>query len=218
MANIDKLVEQLVDTQLIASIADLYHLTKKQLENLERMGEKSAVNLLEEIEKSKTTTFPRFLFALGIREVGEATAKQLALYFKSLPALQVATEEMLQAVPDIGPVVATHISHFFSEGHNKKIIQKLLAAGVHWPEIDDSKQLPLLGKTFVLTGTLKQFSRDEAKEKLESLGAKVAGSVSSKTSYVVVGSDAGSKLDKAHKLGVNTMDENHFLKYLEQLK
>lgn len=210
----DKLVDQLVDEKLIENIADIYHLEKKSLENLERMGEKSAQNLLDQIEKSKNTTLPRFLYALGIREVGEATAKQLAVYFKTLPALEAATEEMLQGVPDIGPVVAKHIVHFFHETHNRKVIAKLLKAGIHWEEIKESKNLPLLGKTFVLTGTLNALTRDEAKEKLESLGAKVSGSVSGKTSFVVVGADAGSKLTKAKELGVKILDENDFLKML----
>ncbi len=212
----DKLVEQLVDTQLIHTIADIYDLTQSQIEELERMGTKSAQNLLEEIEKSKSTTLARFLYALGIREVGEATAKQLAISFKELPALLSATEEALQAVPDVGPVVATHIANFFGELHNRTVINKLLTAGIHWPEIKESKTLPLAGKTFVLTGTLHQMTRDEAKEKLELLGAKVSGSVSSKTSYVVVGDDPGSKLDKAKELSVPVLDETEFLVYLKK--
>src|SRR5579885_319367 len=174
----DKLVEQLVDTRLIESVADIYDLTQTQLENLERMGEKSAQKLLEQIEKSKSTTYARFLYALGIREVGEATAKALANHFRTLQALQSATEEDLQSVPDIGPVVAAHIAHFFQERHNRDIISKLINAGVHWPLIKESNHLPLSGKTFVITGTLSNMSRDEAKERLEKLGAKVAGSVS----------------------------------------
>lgn len=212
----DKLVDQLVDTKLIHSVADIYMLTQSQLENLERMGKKSAENLLEEVEKSKNTTLPRFLYALGIREVGEATAKQLAVHFKMLPTLQQATEDELQAVPDIGPIVAAHIAHFFHEQHNREIIQKLLKAGVHWPEIKSSKELPLAGKIFVITGTLANMSRDEAKEKLEKLGAKVAGSVSSKTSYVIVGIEPGSKLDKAKKLGIQTLNDHEFHQFLKR--
>ena len=170
----DKLVEKLVDENLVHSVADIYTLTRAQLADLERMGEKSAQNILDEIEKSKNTTFARFLYALGIREVGEATAKQLALYFKILPALQSATEEDLQSVPDVGPIVAAHIAHFFHEPHNKEVIKKLIHAGVHWPEVKAAKHLPLEGKTFVITGTLSDMSRDEAKEQLEKLGAKVA--------------------------------------------
>lgn len=212
----DKLVEQLVDTNLITSIADIYDLTQEQLENLERMGKKSALNLLEQIEISKSPTFARFLYSLGIREVGEATAKQLALYFKTLPALQRATEEELQSVPDIGPVVAAHIAHFFHEQHNRDIINKLIKSGVHWEEVKESKNLPLLGKTFVITGSLTDMSRDEAKERLEILGAKVAGSVSAKTSYVVVGVDPGSKYDKAKSLGIAILSDDAFKAFLSK--
>jgi DNA ligase (NAD+) len=212
----DKLVEQLVDTNLITSAADIYDLTQKSLEELERMGEKSASNLLEQIEKSKSTTLPRFLYSLGIREVGEATAKQLALHFKTLPNLQAATEEDLQAVSDVGPVVAAHVAHFFHEQHNQKIISKLIDSGIHWPEIADSKHARLSGKTFVLTGSLSGMSRDEAKEKLEALGAKVAGSVSAKTSYVVAGVDPGSKYAKAQSLNVPILDEEEFKKLLNK--
>ena len=212
----DKLVEQLVDINLISTIADIYSLTQEQLEKLERMGKKSAENLLEQIEKSKKTTFGRFLYALGIREVGEATSKSLAQHFKTLPTLQSTSEEVLQSVPDIGPVVAAHIAHFFHEAHNREIIDKLLKTGVHWEKIKESIELPLQWKTFVLTGTLSEMTRDEAKDRLEKLGAKVAGSVSNKTSYVVVGEDPGSKFDKAKKLGVATMDEKAFQRFLKQ--
>lgn len=212
----DKLVEQLVDTNLIHSAADVYELTQEQLESLERMGEKSAQNLLQEIEKSKKTTLARFLFALGIREVGETTAKQLAIYFKNLPALTSASQDMLQSVPDVGPIVAAHILHFFQEAHNKDVIKKLMQVGVHWDEIKESKHVPLLGQTFVITGTLSDMSRDQAKERLEKLGAKVAGSVSSKTSYVVVGADAGSKLDKAKELGVAILADSDFHEFLQK--
>lgn len=213
----DKLVEQLVDTKLISSVADIYHLTQHQLENLERMGTKSADNLLAEIEKSKNTTLPRFLYALGIREVGEATAKQLAEHFKTLPALQEASEETLQSVQDIGPVVSAHISNFFHEAHNREVIRKLIKAGVHWPDIKVNKNLPLAGKTFVITGTLSDMSREEAKERLEKLGGKVSGSVSSKTNYVVVGADPGSKLDKAKKLGIELLKDAEFNNFLKKL-
>ncbi len=212
----DKLVEQLVDAGLVSSLADIYSLTLEQTANLERMGEKSAQNLFEEINKSKKTTFARFLYSLGIREVGEATAKQLALHFKTLQALQTASIESLQAVEDVGPVVAMHILHFFQEAHNREMIRKLLQAGIHWPKIEAGHQLPLQGKTFVLTGTLSAMTRDEAKEHLEKLGAKVAGSVSSKTSYVVAGVEAGSKLDKANKLGVAVLDEPALMKILSK--
>ncbi len=208
----DKIIDQLVDTKLVESIADLYTLQFNQLVNLDRMAEKSAQNILDALQKSKKTTLARFLFALGIREVGEATAKQLASYFGDLESLFLATEELLQSVPDIGPVVASHIVAFLAEKHNVDVINKLLAAGIHWPKvIKISHNLPLAGKTFVLTGTLQKMSREEAKELLENLGAKVAGSVSSKTSYVVVGEDAGSKLSKAKELGIPTLDEEQFL-------
>lgn len=213
----DKLVEQLVDKQLINSVADLYSLNLKQLSDLERMAEKSAQNLLDELEKSKKTTFARFLYSLGIREVGEATAKALAQHFSTLDELFNATEEQLQSVPDIGPVVAKHIVAFFAEKHNKDIISKLLKAGVHWDAVAKKANLPLQGMTFVLTGTLESMSREEAKEQLEQLGAKVAGSVSSKTSYVVVGADAGSKLKKAQELGVKILDEKQFAAFLQGL-
>lgn len=214
----DKLVEQLVDVGLIKSAADIYELTLAQLENLERMGTKSAQNLLDQLEKSKSTTLARFLYALGIREVGEATAKQLAQFFKTIEALQAATEDDLQAVPDVGPVVAAHIAHFLNEPHNQTVISKLLAAGIHWPAIKDNKDLPLAGKTFVITGTLTDMSRDEAKEHLEKLGAKVAGSVSAKTSYVVVGAEAGSKLEKAKALGINILEDGDFQAFIRQYK
>lgn len=213
----DKLVDQLVDSQLIHSAADIYDLTQQQLENLERMGEKSALNLLEQIEKSKATTFARFLYSLGIREVGEATAKNLAMHFKTLSILQKASEEELQTVSDIGPVVAAHVAHFFHEQHNRDVIRKFIQSGVHWEEIKENQHAPLAGKTFVVTGTLAEFSRDEVKELLEKLGAKVAGSVSAKTSYVVVGADPGSKYDKAIKLGITILDENAFKALLNKM-
>jgi DNA ligase (NAD+) len=212
----DKLIEQLVDENLVSSIADIYQLNQEQIENLERMGKKSAQNLLEEMTKSKNTTFARFIYALGIREVGEATAKQLVTHFKTLSALQEATEEELQAVPDIGPIVAKHIINFFREKHNRDVIAKLIQAGIHWEAVKESKHLPLMGKTFVITGTLNNFSRDEAKEALEKLGAKVAGSVSAKTSYVLVGDDPGSKADKAKELGIEILNEQQLQEFLKK--
>ncbi len=196
---------------------DIYDLTQTPLENLERMGKKSAEKLLLQIEKSKKTTLARFLYALGIREVGEATAKLLAQHFKTLSALAAASLEDLQTVADIGPVVAAHIVNFFHEKHNQQVIAKLIKAGVHWDAIKEAKHLPLLGKTFVLTGTLSSMTRDEAKEKLERLGAKVAGSVSAKTSYVVVGSDAGSKLAKAKELAIPLIEDDAFVGFLAKL-
>ncbi len=213
----DKLIDQLVDQALIENPADLYALTLDQLANLDRMGEKSAQNILDALESSKKSTLARFIFALGIREVGEATAKNLAKHYADLKPLFSATVEELQTIQDIGPVVAHHIATFFSEKHNQKVIDELLKAGIHWEKIQkSSNELPLAGKTFVLTGTLKTLTRDAAKEKLESLGAKVAGSVSNKTHYVVVGEDAGSKLDKAKALGVPVMDEDEFIRFLQK--
>lgn len=213
----DKLVEQLVDLNYIENISDLYSLNVSQLANLERMGEKSAQNLLDALEKSKNTTLARFLYSLGIREVGEATAKQLANYFGDLPPLFLTTEEELQTISDVGPVVSKHIVSFFEEPHNRLVIEKLQQAGIHWQKIEKSaKPQPLLGKTFVLTGTLQSLTRDQAKEKLEQLGAKVASSVSSKTHYVVAGMDAGSKLAKAKELGVEVLDEEALLAFLHE--
>lgn len=214
----DKLVDQLVETKLIKTVADIYFLTLDQLIKLPRMGKKSSENLLQQIEKSKVTTFARFLYALGIREVGETTAKLLAIHFKKLDKLQTATDEMLLSVPEIGPVVAAHIVNFFREIHNQKIISKLIDAGVTWEEIKEQKKLPFTGKTFVLTGTLSNMSRDEAKEILENLGAKVSGSVSSKTSYVITGTEPGSKLSKAKELGITILNEAAFSALLKTYK
>lgn len=216
----EKLVDQLVEKKLINDIADLYILTFNQLAGLERMAEKSALNLISALEHSKTTTLPRFLYAIGIREVGEATAQALARYFGSLEAIEQAGEEQLQETPDVGPVVAAHIYAFFRQPHNLEVIEKLRRAGVHWPALpkrEVTKQ-PLTGKTFVLTGSMSSMTRDEAKEKLQSLGAKVAGSVSKKTNYVIAGDDAGSKLAKAQELGIEVMDEAQFVSFLEKIK
>ncbi|MEO8333158.1 MAG: NAD-dependent DNA ligase LigA [Gallionella sp.] len=215
----DKLVEQLVDMQLVHTPADIYKLDLNTLANLERMGEKSAQNLLEAIERSKHPTLARFIYALGIRNVGEATAKDLARHFGKLKNLMHADEARLQRVPDVGPVVAQSIVAFFGEKHNVDVIEVLLdekRGGVSPKESEGEPagELPLAGKTFVLTGTLGM-ARDEAKEKLEALGAKVAGSVSKKTDYVVVGTEAGSKLDKARELGVAILDEEQLLALLE---
>ena len=211
----DKIIDQLVDVELVATPADLYHLTLEQLSGLERMAEKSAQNILDALATSKKTTLARFLYSLGIREVGEATAKNLAQHFGELQPIYSATDESLQEISDIGPVVAKHIVAFFAENHNHAVIEKLLAAGIHWDKITRQlSALPLYGKTFVLTGSLATMSRDVAKEKLENLGAKVAGSVSAKTSFVVAGSDAGSKLKKATALNIPVMDEDSFLEFL----
>lgn len=213
----DKLVEQLVEQGLISTPADLYSLTFDQLALLDRMAEKSAQNLLDALEKSKKTTLARFLFSLGIREVGEATAKNLAKHFGELTPLFSATQEELQEISDIGPIVAKHIVAFFAEPHNHSVIDKLLKAGIHWDAIIRYKdELPLAGQTVVLTGSLESMSREEAKEKLELLGAKVAGSVSKKTNFVVAGEDAGSKFKKATELGIKILDDKQFKELLNQ--
>ncbi len=209
-----KLIDQLVDTELVHNVSDIYALTMKQLADLERMGEKSAQNLVDGIEASKATTLPRFLYALGIRNVGEATALGLAQHFGDLKPLIHADAEALQQVPDIGPVVAQSIASFFSEAHNRKVIEKLVSAGIHWPEVERPAESAIAGKTFVITGTLDAMSRDEAKVKLQQRGAKVSGSVSKKTDYVIVGADPGSKADKARELGVEILDEAALLKLL----
>ena len=205
----DKLIDQLVDQELIHTPADLFSLSLEQLTGLERMAEKSAQNLLDALEKSQQTTLPRFLYALGIREVGEATARSLAIHFADLQHLQQADLDTLQRVPDVGPVVAEHIIAFFRQPHNLEVIEALLAAGIHWPVIEQvtADQQPLAGKVFVLTGSLSR-PRSVIKEQLQALGAKVAGSVSKKSDYVVAGADAGSKLAKAEKLGIEILDED----------
>jgi DNA ligase (NAD+) len=215
----DKLVEQLVDTHMVNTPADLYRLQLLKLITLERMGEKSALNLLAAIELSKHTTLARFIFALGIRNVGESTAKDLAQHFGSLDNLLAADADALQQVRDVGPVVAQSMADFFAEAHNREVIKQLREAGVYWAEHQPQLaiRLPFSGKTFVLTGTLAALTRDEAKEKLEALGAKVSGSVSSKTDYVVAGAEAGSKLDKARELGVAVLDERQFMALLETI-
>jgi DNA ligase (NAD+) len=180
--------------------------------NLERMAEKSAANILDAIGKSKQTTLARFIFALGIRNVGEATAKDLARHFGTLDALMAADVGALQQVPDVGPVVAASVARFFAEPHNVEVIEQLRAAGVSWTEGEPSAVVnsPIAGKTFVLTGSLPTLTRGEAKDMIEALGGKVAGSVSKKTDYVVAGAEAGSKLDKAQALGLTILDESQF--------
>ncbi|MFZ2267298.1 MAG: NAD-dependent DNA ligase LigA [Azonexus sp.] len=214
----DKLVEQLVDAGLLHSPADIYGLNVETLAGLERMGEKSAQNLLAAIEKSKTTTLGRFIFALGIRNVGEATARDLASHFGQLDALLAADGEALQQVADVGPVVAASLVAFFAESHNRDIIDRLRAAGVAWPDVVTADKGPQVfaGQTLVLTGTLPTLKRDEAKALIEAAGGKVAGSVSKKTNYVVAGEEAGSKLEKALELGVSVLDETELLKLLEK--
>ncbi len=228
----DKLVDQLVDRKLIQDVADLYALSAEALAELERMGQKSAENLVAALDKSRNTTLPRFLHALGIPEVGEATAVALATHFGNLDALMQAADdyavavsinddatpaararrlkaEALQQVPDVGPEVAARITAFFKEPHNQRVVERLRAAGVRWPDIEvaEPAEQPLAGKTFVLTGTLTDMSRDEAKARLQALGAKISGSVSKKTDFVVAGADPGSKLTAAEELGVTVLDE-----------
>ena len=216
----DKLVDMLVEQQLINSIADLFHLEHTAVSSLERMGDKSAQNLLDALQKSKQTTLARFIYALGIREVGEATAASLANHFAELDALMQASEEQLLEVDDVGPIVASHIVHFFQQSHNQEIITALLAEGVQWPTIEKKtvQDMPLAGQTWVLTGTLETLTRDQAKARLLALGAKVSGSVSAKTYCVVAGASAGSKLSKAEALGIEVCDESALLTLLEQLE
>lgn len=216
----DKIVDQLVDLAIVRTPADLYRLGLTALANLERMADKSANNIVRAIEKSKQTTLARFIYALGIRNVGEATAKDLAAHLGSLDRLMAANSQRLQQIPDIGPVVAQSIIDFFAEKHNCEVIEQLCASGVHWDEhegksISIAATAPLSGKTFVLTGALPTVSREQAKEIIEQLGGKVSGSVSQKTDYVVVGTDPGSKYDKAVSLGITILDEAGLLAMLK---
>ncbi len=212
----DKLVEQLVDQGVIHSLPDLYRLGLTALAQLDRMAEKSAQNIVDALQKSKQTTLPRFLFGLGIRHVGEATAKALARHFGGLDAIMQADVEQLSQVADVGPVVALSLHTFFQQPHNREVVEQLRACGVTWeegaPQMPEA--LPLAGKTFVITGTLPTLSRDQAKDMLEAAGAKVAGSVSKKTDFVVAGTEAGSKLTKAQELGVAVLDEAALLHML----
>jgi DNA ligase (NAD+) len=235
----DKLADQLVDAGLVETVADLYRLDRATLASLERMGERSADKLLRQLEQSKATRLERFLYALGIRDVGEATAKALARHFGSLDALVAASlalapyfagegaldatrrkalaGEALIQVPDVGPVVAERLYRFFADPRNVEVIRRLRAAGVHWPEHEPSGASagsPLAGQSVVLTGTLASMSREQAGARLEALGAKVVGSVSKKTSWVVAGSEPGSKLAKAIELGIPVLDESAFLALL----
>ena len=205
----DKLVEQMVDAGIVKTLPDLYRLGFTALAALDRMAEKSAQNIVAALEKSKQTTLPRFLFGMGIRHVGESTAKALARHFGKLDSIMDASEEQLLAVADVGPIVAQSIRTFFEQAHNREVVEQLRACGLTWEEGEPAMQTPkpLAGKTFVLTGTFPTLSRDEAKDLLEAAGAKVAGSVSKKTDYVVAGAEAGSKLEKAQTLGVAVIDE-----------
>jgi DNA ligase (NAD+) len=214
----DKLVDALVDNDLIYSVADLYDLKLERLVNLERMAQKSAENLLQSIEESKQTTLPKFLYALGVREVGEATAQTLANNFGTLDAVIAASIEQLLEVDDVGPIVARHIVDFFNNPDNLSIVEALIAAGVQWKDIDQSADsLPLKGQTWVLTGTLESMSRAEAKDRLQEFGAKVASSVSTKTHAVVAGPGAGSKLKKAQSLDIQVLTEQSLIEFLATL-
>ncbi|WP_133127214.1 NAD-dependent DNA ligase LigA [Legionella nagasakiensis] len=213
------LIEQLVDKGRLNDVSDLYTLTLEELANLPRMGKKSAENLVNAIEKSKKTTFQRFLYALGIREIGEASAHILAINFTDIEALKKTTIEELMELKDIGPVAASHVVHFLAQPHNMVVINRLLEYGVHWPRAtvkETDIQHPLYDKTVVLTGTLTSMSRDEAKEKLLKVGARVTGSVSAKTDYVIAGEDPGSKFSKAATLGVRVLSEDEFFNMLSQ--
>lgn len=215
----DKIIEQLVDQELVKTPADFFKLELVQISNLERMGEKSAANLIASLENSKHTTLAKFLYSLGIREVGEATAANLASHFCTLEAIQQADLESLQEVNDVGVIVAQHLVNFFAETHNLEVVDALLAVGINWPKIEkvEVDSLPLAGQTFVLTGTLQEMDRNAAKAKLQALGAKVAGSVSAKTSCLVAGEKAGSKLTKAESLGVKVMNEQQMLALFTEL-
>ncbi len=212
----DKLIEQLVERDLVQTPADLYRLQRDQLAGLERMAEKSADNLLAALDRSRATRLERFLFGLGIREVGETTARALALHFADLPPLMDASEEALLQINDVGPVVAAHVYRFFRQPHNLEVIEALREAGIHWPVVvrEAPQQQALAGKTFVITGTLSR-PRDTIKAELLALGAKVAGSVSKKTDYLLAGADAGSKLAKAESLGVTVIDEEALQQLLD---
>ncbi|MEP6504162.1 MAG: NAD-dependent DNA ligase LigA, partial [Betaproteobacteria bacterium] len=213
----DKVVEQLVDAGIVRTLPEIYKLGFAKLAELERMGEKSARNLVEAIEKSKLTTLPRFLYGLGIRHVGENTAKGLARHFGDIDKLMAASVEQLMEIPDVGPIAAASVRAFFDQPHHREVVEQLRAAGVHWPAIEGTASdahRPLLGKTLVITGTLPTLGREEAKELIEAAGGKASGSVSKKTDWLVAGEEAGSKLEKAQALGVMVIDEAGLLALL----
>jgi DNA ligase (NAD+) len=212
----DKIIEQLVEQKLVQSPADLYALQREKLLELERMGEKSAQKLLEAIDRSRDTTLPRFLYALGIRDVGEATALALSQHFGSLPKLLAASEVQIQQVTDVGPVVAAHVAAFFASAEHREVIARLQQQGVRWPDVErpSSGSQPLQGVSFVITGTLESMSREQAQEALVALGARVSGSVSGKTAFVIAGTSPGSKLEKAASLGIRILEEAQFLQLL----
>jgi DNA ligase (NAD+) len=213
----ERLVDQLVDKDLVRSPSDLYGLSVPQLKDLDRMGDKSAANLVAELQRSRSTTLERLIYALGIRNVGESTARDLARHFGDLEPLARASEEELLQVPDVGPVVARSIRQFFDEAHNRQVMQELVAAGVTWPTSEPAARPAAPAKTFVLTGTLAGMTRDAARAAIEAKGHKVVGSVSKKTDFVVAGEDAGSKLERAQALGVRVLDEKQFTKLLQNL-
>lgn len=211
----DVLVDQLVEAGLLRDVSDLYCLSASTIAHLPRMGQKSAENLMNAIEKSKQTTLNRFIYALGIREIGEAGARVLASHFQNITSLQSASVDELMTLKDIGPIAADYVTHFFSQSHNREVIHRLIARGVHWPAAETkiiNSQHPLYGKTVVLTGTLTTMGREEAKAKLLSVGAQVSGSVSKKTDYVIAGADPGSKYSKAMDLGVPVLTEEEFVR------
>ncbi|ELI6446853.1 NAD-dependent DNA ligase LigA [Photobacterium damselae] len=215
----EKVIEQLVDREMVTTPADLFRLSAGVVTALDRMGPKSAQKLVDALGNAKETTLPRFIYSLGIREVGEATAANLAHYFETLEALMTASKEQLTEVPDVGEIVAAHIFNFFREEHNLAVVNDLRDVGIHWPDIEkvaDDVELPFEGKTVVLTGSLSQLSRTEAKEALQKLGAKVTGSVSKKTDLVVAGEAAGSKLTKAQELGIEVWDEQQLIDFMQR--
>lgn len=213
----ERLVDQLVDKDLVHGPSDLYGLSVPQLEGLERMGEKSAANLVAELQRSRSTTLERLIYALGLRNVGETTARDLARHFGDLEPLAQAGEEALLQVPDVGPVVARSIRQFFDEPHNRQVMKALVAAGVSWPKTEPAPRPSAPAKSFVLTGTLSGMTRDAARAAIEAKGHKVVGSVSKKTDFVVAGEDAGSKLERARALGVQVLDEKQFTELLQNL-
>ena len=212
------MIDQLVDSQLINDPSDLYELTLEQLSDLERMGGKSAANLIESLEKSKSTTFARFLYALGIREVGEVTASALTEHFRSLEELISADENALLEISDVGVVVAKNVKKFFNDIKNQTIVARLIGIGINWPDYDNAvgKGTLLEGQTVVLTGSLTSMTRNEAKEILRAMGAKVTSSVSKSTNLVIAGDAPGSKVDKARSLGIEIYDESAWLKLLNR--
>lgn len=215
----EKVIEQLVDREMVTTPADLFRLSAGVVTALDRMGPKSAQKLVDALGNAKETTLPRFIYSLGIREVGEATAANLAHYFEALEALMTASKEQLIEVPDVGEIVAAHIFNFFREEHNLAVVNDLRDVGIHWPDIEkvaDDVELPFESKTVVLTGSLSQLSRTEAKEALQKLGAKVTGSVSKKTDLVVAGEAAGSKLTKAQELGIEVWDEQQLIDFMQR--